>query len=788
VLGLSVGLTCFLFIALFVKDEISYDREHSDAELIYRMDFTGVINGSEFVTALMCAPGANTFLNDYPEVTEAVRMRTSGSWFVRRMEEELVYKEEKVMFVDPNFFDFWGTKMIYGDPSTCLNKPKSLVMDRTTATKIFGDTNPVGKMLKLDNTEDYEVTGVYEDFERNSHFHQNILLTMLDKEDSKSTMWLSFNYNTYLKLQPGTDPKALEAKMPQLIESRMGPEIEKYMGKTFDEFAEAGNHAEFFLFPLKDIHLHSDKLGDFEANGDIKYVYIFSAIGLFILLLACINFMNLATARSAGRAKEVGVRKVMGALRSQLIRQFLSEAFVISILSTIIAFILSFLLLPDFNQISGKALTEPELFTPDFILILAGITLVVGLLAGIYPAFYLSGFRPVETLKGKVNLGMKSGGLRSVLVVLQFTVSITMIIGTAIVYDQLDFVQNKKIGFNKNQVIMIDDVWILKDKIETFKNEALRDSRITSGSVSTFVPVGDNNNNNVYWKGREVSSSDTYVINNYYIDHDYIQTMGMEMAEGRNFSPDFPTDSLGILINESMVKHMGLQDPIGTIISTYDNFNDSAFVASYKVIGVVRDFHYASMKEKIEPLLFNLKTDGGFVAAFRVNTSDFEQTIAFLETKWNEVAPGQPFAYSFLDQKFDRFYKNEKQVGRIFGVFAFLAIFIACLGLFGLASFTAEQRIKEIGIRKVLGASVSQIVNMLSWNFMKLVGIAFALAAPIAYFGMRSWLDEFAYRTEIKVWIFILAGLTATAVAWITMGLQSWKAARTNPANSLRNE
>ncbi len=788
ILGLSVGLTCFLFIALFVKDEFSYDKHFKDADRIYRVDFTGQINGSEFITALMSSPAAKTFKSDYPEVEDAFRMRSTGTWFLNRVGQVQTYKEENVVFADPNFIDFWGVKLIGGDAKTCLENPKTLVMNETTAKKIFGSEDAVGQRVRLDNKDDYEVTGVFEDLPKSSHFHYNILLNIKDSEDGDSPMWMSFNHNTYVKFKPGFDPQIFEAKMPDLLENKVGPEIEKFMGKSWEEFGEMGNTAGITLLPLTDIHLNSDKIGEHERNGDIKYVYIFSAIGAFILLLACINFMNLATARSAGRAKEVGMRKVMGALRSQLIRQFMSEAILISVLSTVIAFVLAIILMSYFNDISGKNLVEWDLLSSDFIVIMSVITLIVGLLAGIYPALYLSKFRPIETLKGKIRMGTKSGGLRSVLVVLQFTVSIAMIIGTAVVYDQLSFVQNKKLGFNKNQVILVNDVWILKDNTQAFKQEAMRDSRIESASISSFLPIGENGNNSVYWVGKDVSPEDTYVINNHRIDYDYVNTLKMAIVDGRNFSKDFPTDSLAILINQSMARNMGLTEPVGSQISTYEGWNDSIVVVTYKVIGVVEDFHYASMKERIEPLLFKLNQGKGSTASFRVKGEDYDGTIASLEKTWDEIAPGQPFTYSFLDQKFDRFYASEKQIGKIFGVFAFLAIFIACLGLFGLASFTAEQRIKEIGIRKVLGASIGQIVSMLSWNFIKLVGVAFVIAAPIAFFGMRSWLDDFAYRTEIKLWIFVVAGLTAAIIAWLTMALQSWKAAKTNPAKSLRNE
>lgn len=788
ILGLSIGLACFLFIMLFVTDELSYDHHVPDAARIYRMDFTGAINGNEFVTALMCAPGAKTMKADFPEVEDAFRFRNTGNWFIKRKGQELTFKEEKVIYADPNVVDFWGLPLVYGDAATCLSRPKTLLLDQTTARKIFGDENPVGQMVVLDNKHDYEVTGVYADLPRNSHFHYNVMITMLDRKEAEQNFWMSFNFNTYLKLRPDADPVALEAKFPSLVESKVGPEVQQFMNMSLEEFSSTGNYAGFYLFPLEKIHLYSDKMGELEANGDIKYIYIFSAIGLFILILACINFMNLATARSANRAKEVGIRKVMGAFRSQLIRQFISEAMLLTLLSTLVAFALAWVLLPHFNDLAEKKLESADLLSPAFLLIMSGILVLVGLISGSYPAFYLSAFRPAETLKGKVALGLRSGRIRSTLVVFQFTISIIMIVGTAIVFDQLTYIQNKKLGFNKEQIIMVQDAWILGDKVESFKTEALRDSRVVSGTVASFLPVNTENNNNVYFPGKAVSGTETYILNNHWIDHDYFETLGMEIVQGRAFSKDFPSDTAAAIINESAIRHMGLQMPVeGQYLSTYDGGQDTTYLVSYKIVGVVKDFHYASLKENIQPLVFHLGKSTGYVS-FKINTADAEATVSHLRTVWDDLAPGQPFAYSFLDERFDRLYSAEQRIGKIFGVFAGLSIFIACLGLFGLASFTAEQRRKEIGIRKVLGASVSHIVNKLSLSFIKLVLVAFAIATPIAYYAMKVWLDDFVFRTDIKVMTFVLSGVAAAGIAWLTMSYQSWKAARANPVVSLRNE
>lgn len=789
ILGLSIGLTCFLMISLYVVDELSYDNFHSDAENIYRMDFSGNINGSEFITALASAPAAETMVEEFPEVTDATRFRGTGNLIIKEKNSEEAFNEDNVTHVDKNFFDFWNFELLNGDPTSCLERPQTMVISKSLANKIFGEQDPMGKIVTLNSDEDWEVTGVFEDMPSNSHFRYEVLLTMESRDEAKSKMWMSFNFNTYLKLQPGYDPAALEAKFPALIEKYIGPEVEKFMGASLDEFFESGNKAGFYLFPLREIHLTSDKLGELSVNGDMKYVLIFTAIALFILVLACINFMNLSTARSAGRAKEVGVRKVMGAFRGQLVNQFLSEAFLITIISIVLAYALSFILLPFFNTLAEKEILANELFTLRFTLIMICVLIVVGFLAGSYPAFYLSKFRPVETLKGKLNLGLKGGGLRSTLVVLQFCVSIIMIIGTAIVFQQLSYIQNKKLGYSKDHILMVHDPWLMGDKADSYKNESIQYSNILSGTMSSFLPVNTADNNNAWFPGSNATKSETYVFHEFRVDHDYMETLGIEMAAGRSFSPDFPSDSSSVVINESAARRLGwtTENTVGQTLSTYDGFGDSIFTVSYKVIGVVKDFHFSSLRNSIEPLIFELGRSRGFVS-FKISSENIDETIDFLEAKWDEFAPGQPYQYSFLDERFNEMYQNEQKLGQIFGVFAFLAVFIACLGLYGLAAFTAEQRKKEIGVRKVLGASIASIIGLLSKEFIKLVAIAFVIGSVIAGFLMNRWLQDFENRTNLNVTVFLLAGVLALVIAWVTMSFQSWNAARINPARSLKDE
>ena len=788
VLGLSIGLTCFLLISLYVVDELNYDNFHADADNIYRMDFSGTINGSEFITALASAPAGLTMPTEYPEVEEAVRLRNVGNRTVRKKESIEAYNEENVAFVDPNFFTFWDYKLLKGDIETCLVRPNTLVLSEASAEKIFGDEDPVGQIVVLGSDQDWEVTGVFEDMPSNSHFSYDMMLSMESREEAKSKFWMSFNFNTYIRLQDGFDPQVLEAKFPDLINKYIGPEIEQFMGASMEEFYEAGNDAGFYLFPLKDIHLYSDKLGDLGANSDIKYVLIFTAIALFILILACINFMNLSTARSASRAKEVGVRKVMGAYKSHLRGQFLTEAFIITLISIVIAYLLCFLLLGQFNVLSDKELVFGNLLSPTFIFIMAGVLVIVGFLAGSYPAFFLSRFKPVEVLKGKLNLGLKGGGLRSTLVVLQFCVSIIMIIGTAIVYEQLSFIQNKKLGFDKDHVLLIHNPWMMGDKVQSYKNEAIQYTSVKKGTLSGFLPVPSSNNNNLWFPGASPTKEESYVFSEFQVDHDYISTLDIEVIEGRDFSREFPSDSSAILLNEAAIQRLGWSDnPIGKKLSTYDGPQEEPIVETYTVIGVVKDFHFQSLRNQIDPLVFELNDSRGYLS-LKISGENIPTTIDYLKEKWIEFAPGQPFEYSFLDERFNDMYESEQKLGQIFGVFAFLAIFIACLGLYGLAAFTAEQRTKEIGVRKVLGASIMSIITLLSKEFLKLVAISFVIASPIAYYFMYKWLQDFENRTNINLTVFLLAGIVALVIAWVTMSFQSWSAARVNPVRSLKDE
>lgn len=786
ILGLTAGVSCFLMILLYVADEVSYDQHHTEAEQIYRLDFLGTINGNTFNTSLASVPAAEAMVNDYPEVVEAVRLRQRSEYLVQKLGSEQTFKEKRVVFADSNFFSFFGLPVVQGDPASMLKGPDKVAISESTAKRYYGNSDPVGETLIFGDDYKYEVSGVFEDIPRNTHFHFDFMLSMASLEESKAKMWMSFNFVTYLKLQEGSSPDVLASKFPALVEKYIGPEVEQFMGMDLETFYSSGNAAGFTLFPLQDIHLYSDKLGELEANGDINYVYLFSAIAFFIMMIACINFMNLSTARSANRAKEVGIRKVLGAYRHLLVKQFLVEALVLSFVSFLLAYAVCFAVLPSFNDLAGKQLIYSDLLAPQFLGLMIALMIAVGLLAGSYPALYLSKFMPSETLKGKITLGMKSGMIRSGLVIFQFSLSIIMIVGTAVVFDQLEFIQNKKLGYDKDQVLMINDAWLMGDKLESFKSEVIASSNVKAGTITSFLPVATNSNNTIFFEGMN-SKNETHIISNWRIDHDYLSTLGMNIIEGRDFSRDMQSDSTAIILNEAAVKEFGFEDPIGKTISTFGGKQEELVVEPYKIIGVVEDFHYESLRATIYPMVLYLGRSRGYIS-FKLDGSDVNGSVEYIRSKWDEFAPGKPFQYSFMDQRFSSLYDAEQQIGQIFGVFAALAVLIACLGLFGLAAFTAEQRNKEIGIRKVLGASVVGIMSLLSREFLKLVFIAFAIAAPVAYFGMDRWLSDFAYRTDLSVTTFVTSGILAVVVAWLTMSYQTMRAARSNPVKSLRSE
>lgn len=784
ILGLAVGIAVCLLILLYVQDELSYDKYNKKADRIYRLAGDFIIGGNKLNIPITAAIAAKTMINDFPEVENATRIRTTGGWFVKYGEKTI--KEESLAFVDSTFFDVFTIPLIAGNPKTALTEPYTLVLSQKTVDKLFGSEDPLGKIIRLDNSKDYKVTGVFKEIPANSHFHFEILASLTTREDSRNPVWLSMNYYTYLLLNENTDWKKLESKFPDLIARYMGPEFEMFLGKSLDQFKKEGGRAGFYLQPLKDIHLYSTLGNDIEPNSDIKYIYIFSAVAFFILLIACINFMNLSTARSAGRAKEVGIRKVLGSEKKQLIKQFLTESVVMSFIAMFIGIILIILLMPYFNELSGKSL-EISIFTNTTLITgIVSITVFIGLLAGSYPALFISSFQPVKVLSGKMKSGAKSGWLRSSLVVFQFAASILMMIGTIVVFNQLNYIQNKNLGFNKEQIIIINDTFILGKQADAFKDEVLQNPVVLSGTVSGNLPVRSDRSNSAVFKDAKKDDKTMTPMQMWYVDHDYIKTMGMEIIAGRDFSREFGTDSNAVIINETAAKHFGWENPLNQKVGAFSGI-DPPVLKAYTIIGVVKNFHFDTFKNSIEPLIFFLSPYNDKIS-FRINTGNIASVLDYMKNVWDKFAPGQPFDYSFMDEKFADYFQSEQKVGQIASTFAVIAVFVGCLGLFGLAAFTAEQRTKEIGVRKVMGATVGGLVVLLAKEFAKLVAVAFVIAAPIGYFYMNSWLQDFYYRTEISLNTFLLAGILAFVIAMITVSYHAIRIALLNPVKSLRYE
>ena len=803
IFGLAIGVAACLVIVLFIVDELSYDAYNTKADRIFRVNEEIKFGGNHMVLCVSGAPTANAMLQDYPEIESTVRFRSYGTYLVKTAEGTQNIKEQNLIWTDSTFFNVFSVNVLEGNPKTALKDPASIAISKSTAQKYFPGKSALGETLILDNKYNAKVTAVYEDIPTASHFHFDLMVAQVGDwpvaKEAQSNAFLNENFNTYLLLKQGADAKVLEKMLPVFLKKYIGPQIASALGNdmTMEKFLSTGNKWEITLTPLRDIHLHSDRRGELEANGNITYIYLFGIIAAFILTIACINFMNLSTARSSNRAKEVGVRKVMGSLRSHLVRQFLTESILVTFFSFAVAIWLSYMFLPMFNNLSLKHLQLP--FTNvTFYLVLVVCVLVIGLMAGLYPSFFLSAFKPVNVLKGQVSLGMKSGIIRSGLVVFQFVISISLIIAAITVNKQLNFIQNKKLGFEKNQVIIVHDPYALGkySKIQTFKNEVLKISSISKGTISGFLPVNSDRNNSTYWKdGRQPTPDNLVSLQTWSVDRDYIETMGMKISTGRGFSAEFPADSTAVILNEAAIPMFSLgENPIGQKVTTFDwghirpdGSPDPEKTKSWTIVGIIENFHFSTMKEGITPLGLFLNKSSGNVS-FKFHSGKTEQVIQSIERMWKQMAPGQPFHYSFLDEDFLKMYASEQRLSQIFFVFAGLAIVIACLGLFALTAFTAEQRTKEIGIRKVLGASVSSIVGLLSMEFGKLILIAFVIAAPLAWFGVDWWLKSYTYKTEIGVMVYLLAGAIALAIAWLTMGYQSIRAASSDPVRSLRNE
>ncbi len=783
ILGLSIGIATCVLILLLMQHELSYDRFHEKANQIVRVVFKVNMQGDNLSESHVMPPVAQTLRLDYPEVLEATRLRNEG--FPKIKYQDKIFTEDAFGFVDSNFFQVFTFPFINGNKESALLEPNSIVITNQLAKKYFGAENPIGKLIIHTNRNvTYKITGIIEDIPYTSHIQFQMFASMSGLEDSKSNSWMTSEYYTYLVLSPNFNHKVLEAKLPIVMEKYLSPQMSKGMGMTVEEFRKKGNTIGLFLQPLTEIHLHSSFSNDLSPAGDIRYVYIYGAIALFMLTIACINFMNLSTASASKRAKEVGIRKVLGSLKFQLAKQFIIESLLVSVISIAIAIFITYASLPFFNKLAGKNLTLNFINNPWAIPMLFIIFLLTGFLAGSYPAFYLSSFNPINVLKGRLQTAKRSITLRSSLVIFQFTISIILIISSLIVFNQLTYIQNKKLGFNKDMVLVLPQTNTLGNKESVFSQELLKDTRILNVSASGYLPAGPSNNNNFFIYPED---KNTQIIKSirYDVDENYIPTLGIDIKNGRNFLKNHFSDSLGIILNETATKALGIEkDPIGRRVTNTNNHGEKSV---FNVIGVVKDFHFKSMHELISPLAMVLGNNSGNIIV-KTNTNDIPNLLETIKKKWNELNAETPFTFSFMDDRLNSTYQTEQKTGFILALFAGITIFVACMGLFGLAMFIAEQRNKEIGVRKVLGASVFQIVSLLSLDFLKLVFIAGFIAFPISNWLMNKWLADFAYRVNIGWIVFLIAGVGAITIALGTISYHSIKAALANPVKSFRRE
>ena len=783
--GFAIGIASCLLIFLYIRQELSYDRNYPEGGRIFRLVELNNDNGIVRRGTHFPAPMATALKEDFPEIEKVARYNANKSFGARSNTIKLdgqteAFHEQGFVYIDQSLLEILSLPFVYGDRKQALREPNSIVMSKRKADKYFPHENPIGKTIVLnnDNTRTYKVGGVMEDLPVTSHLQADFLITLTgyEKRFGEQTDWHSSNYPTYVMLRPGADKDQLEKKLLSIVKKYYIPRMIEDGEK--DPIA-LSLKSSFALQPVQDIYLNREEITDDLNHGDIRYIWLFAAIAIFILIIACINFINLSTAKSANRAKEVGLRKVAGSQRISLINQFLTESILYSLFSFALAVLAAWLMLPYFNSLLEKQMIFPwsdGWFFPS----LLAASLVVGVLAGLYPSFYLSSFRPVQVLKGNVTRGSKSAPVRSVLVIFQFTTSIVLIVSTIVIYRQMEFVMTKKLGFEKDQVLMVQSTDMLGDQVETFKKELLALPGVKSVTASEFLPVeGTTRDRNGFWKEGQ-SEDDRVGCQIWRVDDDYVRTMGMRIVEGRELSADIASDSMAVVVNQSMVKALNMKDPLGQRITNgWEGFKT--------VVGVVEDFHFESMQKNIKPLCLALGKSTSIVS-IKVSTQDIPGMIQSITRVWKKFSPDLAIRYNFLDDSYALMYSNVQRVGRIFTTFAVLAIIVACLGLFGLSSYMVEQRNKEISIRLVLGASLNNIFQLVTGNFMRLILISLFIATPVSWYLMKRWLEDFAYRADIGLDVFALSGLLSLTIALITISYHSIRAAYANPAISLRSE
>jgi len=783
ILGLSIGIACSLLIAIFVINEASFDTYNVKKDRIYRAILNGKIGGQEVTTTSSPAVMGPTMLKEFPEIEDFLRMTGRGPTVIEYNKQ--TFTEENLIEADSSFFNFFSIPVLKGDPQNMLNAPHKAVLSESTAKKIFGDEDPIDKTIKIGTDSiRYTVSGVMGDIPVNTHFEANIITSFITNPRSNSPVWMNNSFSTYFLLKPNTSYTTVDEKYPDLLVKYVGPELQQYMGISMEDLVKQGNKYRFYLQSLKDIHLDTSIQQEFKAASDPKFLIIFASIAVLIVLIAAINFMNLSTAQASKRAKEVGIKKIGGSTRGMLIAQFLTETIILSFIALFFALVIVKISLPYFNNLLTSNLSL-HIFSNWYIIpVLLLFSVFVGLLAGSYPAFYLSSFNPYEVLKGSVRNSMKNGRLRRILVVFQFAVSILLIIGTMIMFSQIHYMLNKDVGFSKEQLLVINRAGSLGSKMKAFKTAVKEIPGVINISSSTAIPGRTNNVNGYRIEGRK---DEAIIITTSWVDYNFLDTYGMTLVSGRFFDESFSGDQQACLVNEAAIKNFGITDLEKTRFFQPD---DEGKIEYMPILGVIKNFNFESLRNPIEPYILKFQNDGmlwGYVTV-KLSASNYTSTITQIEHVWKEFMSNDPLQYYFLDEDFEQMYKQEKQNAQMAVIFSILAIFIATLGLFGLTSFTVEQRTKEIGVRKAMGSSIGGIYVVISKEIIILVSISALIAWPVIYYIAGKWLENFYYRISLGAFSFV-AGLTiALGIAVLTISYRIMRAARVNPAQSLKYE